>query len=134
MPATDMSGNTITNTNVSVVNDSTRGYVFQLGSNFMSLNVAPQSHSKSFWVSSATPTAGGGNVYSSNNFPIYFGGATHLIFSPAFTSGNLNGLTCGAVQTATWVHYVVTVNATTMNIYVNRQFVVYLRGLQASFT
>jgi len=123
VPTTDIISSSLTNTgSVTMYNDSTRGYVFNFsGANYLSIAVStPVTSTKTFWVSSSTPTAGGGNVFSGNNYPIWFSGRTNLQANSNFPNGT--NVYSSKTQIITWVFYAVTTTATSTSIYVNGIF------------
>jgi hypothetical protein len=103
--------------NVEMFNDSTRGFVFKLsGSNYLAISFKQESsHTKTFWVSSSTPSFNSGNVFSSSTFPIYFDGSDYLKIA------NFQGRTIisSVPQTSVWIFYAVTVSPTTTSLYIN---------------
>ena len=121
MPTTEINGTAFTNTGaVTLFNDGTRGYVFNFtGANYLTLSIpTPTLCSKSLWVSTSIPTFNTGNCFSTTKFPIWFNGTLSLILNPCFTTTPAP-LTSSTTQTITWIHYVMTMSATTMCMYVN---------------
>ena len=104
---------------VQMINDATRGYVFNFtGANFLSLGLAtPVNSTKSFWLSSSTPTTSGGNAFSTIKCPIWFNSNTTLRAGVNFPSPT--NVISTIAQTSTWLFYTITTSATTTTMYVN---------------
>jgi len=130
VPATDSTGlypiyNTTINTGGPVVAvadpTGTRGYVLQFfGQNYLSVFASsPVTSTRTFWLYSATPSAGAGNVFSSTNYPLFFNSTTFLSIRPGFTAGGGATINSTVAQTANWVFYAVTTTATTVTLYIN---------------
>jgi hypothetical protein len=117
---TTVDGYTLSNTNVTMVNDATRGFVFSFGTNkSLSINLAtPINSTKTFWLSSSSPQNGDGNVFSTTKMPIYFNSTTFLKATVNFGSSPVNVISTIA-QTSTWRFYAITTTATTTTMYVN---------------
>jgi Concanavalin A-like lectin/glucanases superfamily len=113
-------GLTLINTNnVTMINDASRGYVFNFnGSNSLRLNVAtPVASTKTFWLSVGNPANEFNNVYSTVTRPIYF---LKTSFSKAFVNFSTNTkVESNVPQTVEWKFYAVTVSATETKMYVN---------------
>jgi hypothetical protein len=107
VPISANSGVPLTN-----ANDPVRGFVFKLsGNNYLSINSnAEVNNTRTFWLSSSTPNADNGNVFSSGLFPIYFNGGSNLTFFPSIETGNI--ITSTISQTSTWIFYAVTLTPT----------------------
>lgn len=112
-------GFTVTNTNaVAMINNGTRGFVFNLtGSKHLSIvATTPLSSTKTFWVSGSP--AGAHNTFSTTKIPIWFNGTNFLRASVNFGGGGVD-VTSTSSQTATWRHYAITTSATTTTLYVD---------------
>lgn len=113
---------TITNTgSTTMFNDSIRGYVFSFsGSNFLQVTAnSPINSTKTFWVSTSTPSSGGGNLFSSVNYPIWFESTNYLKFSPNFNNGTGNKYISTISQPITWAFYAITTTSTNTYMYIN---------------
>ena len=130
VPTTDSTGlypiyNTTINTGgpVTAVADptGTRGYVLQFfGQNYLSVFASsPVTSTRTFWLYSATPTAGSGNVFSSTNYPVFFNATTFLSIRPGFSAGGGATINSTVAQTANWLFYAITTTATTVTLYIN---------------
>jgi hypothetical protein len=99
-------------------NDATRGYVFRFsGSNYLQISASTLTNStKTFWLSSSTPSTGQGNVFSSNNFAVWFQATSTLKFYPG-NSGTI--YTSTTTQTITWIFYAITTSNTKTYMYIN---------------
>ena len=112
-------GFTITNTGaVAMINNGTRGFVFNLsGSKHLSIvATTPLSSTKTFWVS-ATP-AGSDNTFSTTKIPIWFNGTNFLRATVNFPTVGVD-VTSTSSQNNTWKHYAITTTATTTTMYIN---------------
>ena len=125
VPTTDVSGTyTLTNTgNVTMVYDNTRGFVFNFsGSNYLSVQpgssttaTTATTSTRTLWVKTSTPTAGQGNVFSSNLWPIWFQATNYL----GTSSGTGSRIADPNIEGTGWVFYAVTTTASTITLYVN---------------
>ena len=121
---TTANGYAVTNNNTTtMVNDGTRGYVFNFsGNNSLSINLAtPLNSTKTFWLSSSTPQNGSGNVFSTTKIPIWFSSTTFLRASVNYPSGG--DVTSNVAQTSTWRFYAITTTPTTTSLYINGSLV-----------
>ena len=121
---TTANGYAVTNNNATtMVNNGTRGFVFNFaGNNSLSINLAtPLNSTKTFWLSSSTPQTGSGNVFSTTKTPIWFNGTTFLRASVNYPSGG--DATSNVAQTSTWLFYAITTTPTTTSLYVNGSLV-----------
>ena len=112
-------GFTITNTNaVAMINNGTRGFVFNLtGSKHLSIvATTPLSSTKTFWVS-ATPS-GSDNTFSTTKLPIWFNGTNFLRATVNFPTVGVD-VTSTSSQSNQWKHYAITTTATTTSMYIN---------------
>ena len=112
-------GFTITNTGaVAMINNGTRGFVFNLtGSKHLSIvATTPLSSTKTFWVS-ASPS-GSDNTFSTTKIPIWFNGTNFLRATVNFPTVGVD-ITSTASQNNQWKHYAITTSATTTTLYVN---------------
>ena len=113
---------TIINTgSVAMVNDTTRGYVFNLtGANYLSFTYAsPQNVSRTFWTKSSTRSTSSGNNFSSNMWPIWYSGTNYMNSSTAFSGGGGTIITDPTDEGTGWVFFAVALSATTHTMYVN---------------
>lgn len=122
VPTTDTTGvyHIANSGQVSMYNDAIHGNVFSFsGSNYLSISaVTPVSCTKTFWLSSSDSSYGGGNVFSSSYYPVWFNMGTKLnSFSDFRIGGKLS--ICNVNQGVAWTFYAVTVNATSNYIYIN---------------
>jgi hypothetical protein len=113
---------TITNTGpVSMANDTIYGYVFNFtGANYLTIQntlTTPVTATRTFWLSTSTPSSGAGNVMSSNNWPNWFAQTNTFGSQASYPSGTR--ITAATSQTTTWKFYAVTVSSTQLAIYVN---------------
>jgi len=94
----------------------TRGYVLQFfGKQYLSVFASsPVTSTRTFWLYSATPSSGAGNVFSGTNYKIYFNGTAYLSITGVGTTVNST-----VAQTANWVFYAVTTTATAVTLYIN---------------
>ena len=119
-------GISITNVgNVSTINDASRGYVFSFsGSNCFQISLPTDiNNTKSFWVSSSTPSKSNGNIFSTTKCPIWFAATTYLHASPNFGTSNNVVIINTVSQTSTWIFYTVTSTATSTSLYMNGQLI-----------
>ena len=119
---TTVDGYTLTNIGaVSMVNDATRGYVFNLaGNNSLSINLAtPVNSTKTFWVSASPASGVSNNVFSTSKMPIWFDNTTFLRAAVNFSPGPVVNVTSNVAQTSTWKFYAITTTATTTSLYVD---------------
>lgn len=124
VPTVDLVGNTLNNVGgVTMYKDATRGYVFNFtGANYLYFNstvTTPTNVTRTYWVSTLTPNASGGNTISSSFFPNFFGNSSYLNVSPNFQMANQANITSTTPQTTTWIFYAVTVSSSTLSLYVN---------------
>ena len=111
-------GFTITNNNtVTMTNNGTRGFVFNLtGSKYLSIvATTPLSSTRTFWVSGGP--AGAHNTFSTTKLPIWFNGTNFLRATVNFSPGT--DVTSTSPQSAIWKHYAITTSATTTTLYVD---------------
>lgn len=123
---TTVDGITLTNFNVSMINDSIRGSVFNFtGANYLSINVpTPVNSTKTFWLMMPNVTLDNHNVYSSNRMPIWFSNTTFLRASVNFLLGGGGDVTSTVAQTAgVWKFYAITTTASQTNLYVDGNLV-----------
>ena len=119
---TTVDGITLTNINVTMINDSIRGSVFNFGGNaFLSLiQPTPVNSTKTFWLMMPIVTSGSNNAYSTTKLPIWFNGGTFLTASVNFGIGGGGDVVSTVAQTSgTWIFYAVTTTATQTIMYVN---------------
>jgi hypothetical protein len=115
-------GLTLINTSdVSMVYDGSRGYVFSFnGLNSLKLNVqTPIESTKTFWVSVSNPYNDYNNVYSSLARPIYFLRTSYLKSFVNFIYPSNTKVESNIPQTAEWIFYAVTTSASETKMYVN---------------
>jgi hypothetical protein len=119
---TTVDGFTLTNTNVSMINDTIRGSVFSFtGTNYLSINVpTPVNSTKTFWLMMPNFVFGDNNAYSSTKMPIWFNGGTVLKVSVNFGVGGGGDVLSTVTQTSgVWLFYAITTTATQTLLYVN---------------
>jgi hypothetical protein len=119
---TTVDGFTLTNTNVSMINDTVRGSVFNFtGANYLSINVpTPVNSTKTFWVMMPNMTLAYHNVFSSSKMPVWFNTTTFLRASVNFGVGGGGEVISTIAQTAgVWKHYAITTTATQTLLYVD---------------
>ena len=119
---TTVDGITLSNTNVTIINDSTRGSVFNFGGNaFLSIiQPTPVNSTKTFWLNMPIFTSGSNNAYSTTKMPIWFNGGTFLTVSVNFGLGGGGDVVSTVTQTpGAWIFYAVTTTATQTLLYAN---------------
>lgn len=119
VPTTVDGYNLINNNGTLMVNNATRGFVFNMsGNNSLRINLAtPLSSTKTFWLSSDTPQNGSGNVFSTSKMPIWFNTTTFLQASPNYPTPT--NVVSTVAQTATWKFYAITTTSTSTSMYVD---------------
>lgn len=123
---TTVDGITITNTNVSMINDVKRGPVFNFGGNgYLSINQpTPVNSTKTFWVMMPIVTSANNNVFSTAKMPVWFNGTTFLRATVNFGVGGGGDVTSTVAQTSgVWKFYAITTTATTTELYVDGNLV-----------
>ena len=119
---TTVDGITLTNTNVSMINDTIRGSVFNFtGANFLSLiQPTPVNSTKTFWLKMPNFVSGSNNAYSTTKMPIWFNGGTFLTVSVNFGVGGGGDVVSTVAQTSgAWIFYAITTTATQTLLYAN---------------
>ena len=119
---TTVDGITLNNTNVTIINDSTRGSVFNFGGNaFLSLiQPSPVNSTKTFWLKMPIFTSGANNAYSTTKMPIWFNGGTFLTVAVNFGQGGSGDVVSTVAQTSgAWIFYAITTTASQTLLYVN---------------
>jgi hypothetical protein len=123
---TTVDGITLTNTNVSMINDTIRGSVFNFSGNaFLSLiKPTPVNSTKTFWLKMPIFTSGNNNVYSTTKMPIWFNGGSFLTVAVNFGLGGGGDVVSTIAQTSgAWIFYAITTTATQTLLYVNGNLV-----------
>ena len=119
---TTVDGITLSNTNVSMINDTIRGSVFNFtGANFLSLiQPTPVNSTKTFWLKMPNFVSGSNNAYSTTKMPIWFNGGTFLTVSVNFGVGGGGDVVSTVPQTSgAWIFYAITTTATQTLLYAN---------------
>lgn len=121
VPSIDNTGTfSITNNGtVTTFYDPTRsGFVLSFsGSNYLQLQstvVTSSTSTRTFWLRTSAATSGGGNIVSSTNWQIWFGGTNYI----SSQSGNTK-ITDPTNEGTGWVFYAITSSSTTTSLYVN---------------
>ena len=119
---TTVDGITLNNTNVSMINDTIRGSVFNFGGNaFLSLiQPSPVNSTKTFWLKMPIFTSGANNAYSTTKMPVWFNGGTFLTVAVNFGIGGGGDVVSTVAQTSgAWIFYAITTTASQTLLYVN---------------
>lgn len=123
---TTVDGITITNTNVSMINDPIRGSVFNFGGNgYLSINQpTPVNSTKTFWVLMPTFSSANNNVFSTAKMPVWFNSTAFLRATVNFGVGGGGDVVSTVAQTSgVWKFYAITTTATTTELYVDGNLV-----------
>jgi hypothetical protein len=119
---TTVDGITLSNRNVSMINDTIRGSVFSFtGANYLSINVpTPVNSTKTFWLMMPNFVYADNNAYSSRKMPVWFNGDSVLKVSVNFGVGGGGDVLSTVTQTSgLWLFYAITTTATQTLLYVN---------------
>jgi hypothetical protein len=121
VPAT-VDGITLSNTNVSMINDTIRGSVFNFtGANFLSLiQPTPVNSTKTFWLMMPNFLSGANNAFSTAKMPVWFNGGTFLTVAVNFgLEGGGDVISTMAQTSGVWIFYAITTTSTQTLLYVN---------------